>query len=195
MADSQKFNKHNLVKNSMKKEYIVVLIIIVFFIILFILIYTSQKTFYSIPTSYTECMKTDEKYNFQNRGRSVLECRYTVYEEEFTGVGAEVVDKEKYTQCVKFGGGQIGYGGDCTLHFYNPDFIFPKNFRECVDEKKGEFTEFNSSYRNYCFIKIESITASDKEIVNKLLDECIKQGGSYSDEFYPICYLEFKEHQ
>lgn len=147
-------------------------------------------TFEGVPLNYSECMKTDEAYNFQNRNRSTLSCLYTVLSSPNPYVESKAVDKEKYDECVQEKGHPVSYAGDCSLLFYNPQYIFPKSFRECVDEKKGEFS---TSVKPHCVVEISVFLAYNKDVAAQLIKSCTQEGGSYSEEFGQRCYLKFTE--
>ena len=154
---------------------------------------TEKIVFEAVPTNYSECMRTENKYNFQNRNRSMLSCSYTVFPEKIPkipNIDPEAVDKNKYDECIKEKGHPTSYAGDCSLLFYNPEYAFPQNFRECVDEKKGEFT---TSVRPRCMINITVLGATNADVANNLINKCVALGGGYSEEFGRQCYIEFDE--
>lgn len=183
----------------MKQKHAIIFIILFFLIAIYLVSYYSQKifekdneTFEGVPNTYAECSKTDEIYHLQNKNQSKLTCQYTVFSEALSNIKLGVVDKDKYNICIGLGGLPLTFGGDCSLIFYNPDYVFPKNFRECVDEKKGEFT---TSIENRCIINIDPNFAYNKEVAAKLINECLALGGEKIEqsERSPRCYIEFKE--
>ncbi|TSC75956.1 MAG: hypothetical protein G01um101430_126 [Parcubacteria group bacterium Gr01-1014_30] len=151
---------------------------------------TEKIVFEAVPKNYLECMETENKYNFRNRNRSMLSCSYTVFPEEIPNIDPQAVDKNKYDECVKEKGHPISFAGDCSFLFYNPDYTFPQSFRECVDEKKGEFT---TSVRPRCMINITVLGAANVDVANNLINKCVALGGMYSEEFGRQCYIEFDE--
>ena len=150
----------------------------------------SNISFEGVPMTYSECRRTDERYNFQERNRSNLWCSYTVARASFPGLSFQKGDEIKYKQCTESGGRPMSYGEDCSLIFYNPDYVFPKSFTECVQEKKGEFT---TSVRPRCIVEIDGSLAHNTEIADKLIGQCVALGGNYSEQFGRRCYMEFVE--
>jgi len=143
-----------------------------------------------VPTTYSKCMRTEQRFDFQARNRSNLRCSYTVAQASFPGLSFRGGDEIKYKKCTELGGRSMSYGGDCSLMFYNPDYVFPKNFEECVKEKKGEFT---TSVSPRCIIEIDGSLAHNTAIANNLINQCVTLGGSYSEQFGRRCYMEFVE--
>lgn len=150
----------------------------------------SNVLFAGVPATYSECIRTDERYDFQGRNRSNLRCSYTVAQESFPGFSFQDGDEIKYKKCTELGGRPMSYGGDCSLIFYNPYYVFPKSFDECVKDKKGEFT---ASVSPRCIIEIDGSQAHDTQIANNLIEQCVTLGGSYSEQFGRRCYMEFAE--
>jgi len=159
----------------------------------------TSKFFIGVPTNYSECIQIDEKYVIQ-KGLG-LECQYTVYEDD---------NREKFTDCVEIGGEWIEFTDDsldpngsdtnafCQVLFYNPNYVFPKNFNECEDENKGHILGGDGSKvggvlrPKTCLIAIEPSKAFNKEVATRLMNECIDQGGKYSERT-PICIIIFNE--
>lgn len=143
-----------------------------------------------VPTTYSECVRTNERHDVQGHNDSNLRCSYTVAQASFPGLSFQEGDEIKYKKCTELGGRPMSYGGDCSLIFYNPDYVFPKSFEECVKEKKGEFT---TSVSPRCIIEIDGSLAYNTEVANGLIKQCVTLGGSYSEQFGHRCYMEFEE--
>ena len=89
----------------------------------------------------------------------------------------------------------------CELVYYNPNWVFPKNFRECK-ERGGELDETARGIKT-CTVVIRLAPFygnSNKVVVNadlgkELLIQCMKRGGR--DEMvgtkYPLCSITFKQ--
>lgn len=148
-----------------------------------------NTVFEEVPMTYFECMRTDERYNFQQRNRSDLKCGYLV-SGGTNGQNFVEGDKEKFDKCEQMGDKYPTFVVSCGLTFYNQDYVFPKSFDECVKEKKGEFT---TQVKPRCTIEIDASQAYDIEVANNLINQCIALGGSYSEQFGRYCYMEFTE--
>ena len=172
----------NRKKSINKKSSIIILSIIIFLIALYIVNYydskksdiTNEAIFESVPNTYSECMRTNEMHDFQ-KSRSRLSCSYTVFGEHSLVIdpATKPVDNKKFKECEGKSSIVLTYAGDCTLLFYNPDYIFPKTYRECVDGKKGLTVESS------CNINIEPDYSVNKDIANRLLEDCVKLGGDF----------------
>lgn len=174
--------------------------------LLIILSYSTQKVSYPIeknppevgvsegvPTTYVDCMRTDSRYNFQQRNRSQLSCSYTVGGEHSAAINPSLaIDAQKFEQCVELGGYSLTFAGDCTLLLHNPSYEFPATYEECVRENKGEFSD---SPKNRCMINIDPSYAYNKSVATKLVNECIALGGDRIEQWErsPRCYMEFEE--
>jgi len=121
------------------------------------------------PENFSECMRTDEKYDFQSPKRSNLKCAYTVFKRDA---------KEKYSKCLQMGGSNPSYEIACQLIFYNPTYQFPEGYEDCVKENKGEI--LISPYK-ICRINIIPSLAYNKDVATKLLNQCSSKGGHYEE--------------
>ncbi|MCH8741859.1 hypothetical protein IH779_03075 [Patescibacteria group bacterium] len=163
------------------------------------IIQESSGVFEGVPSNYSECIKTEEKYIIQKGLR--LECQYTVWEED---------EPDKFASCLKIGGRKIteisdtfGPAGSfssnfCQILFYNPNYVFPENFNECEDENKGYILGGDGSTvegilrPKTCLISIEPSKALNKEVATKLMNECVNRGGDYYEKT-PGCIIKFNE--
>jgi hypothetical protein len=146
----------------------------------------APRVFTRVPMTYSECMRTDERYNPQHN-RSELRCDYIV-SGGLTGQKFAEEDKVKFDECKQSGGKNLSYQFACGKIFYNPDYVFPKTFEECVNGKKGEFT---TSVRPRCIVAIDTFIATNINVANNLIDKCLELRGNYSKEFGRRCYMEF----
>jgi len=149
-----------------------------------------ESATYNVPISYSECINTKEKYHARSKDHINFKCSYLV-DGGVTGENLTIEDSKQLKRCVELGGLQYKtYGVSCELNFYNPSYKFPKNYNECVEEKKGEYT---SSVSNRCLIDIIPHEAYNKDVADQLMNLCLKLGGSneYRDE--PFCLMVFKE--
>jgi len=158
-----------------------------------------SSVFQGVPTTYDECLKADKKYTtvhgFENQ--SGLKCVYLITG-GVSGTEFEEGDKDKFDKCISSGvGTHLTYEVDCALIFYNPFYIFPKNYNECISEEKGE--KYTSYGVRYCTIDILSYESSNKDIAEKLLNECIRLGGELTkfESFFEVdtrnCHMGFLE--
>ncbi len=154
----------------------------------------TQNAFDGVPSNYAECMRTSAAYTFSHatpstQGRSQLQCEYVVRGGVMGQEFAEG-DKAKFDECQRKGGTNPTYEIACGLVFYNPDYVFPKDFHECVKEKKGDFTTFE----HRCSVEVVPRLAYDKDVATRLIRECRQKGGTYEEmSIGPRCYLEFTE--
>ena len=155
----------------------------------------------AVPTTFNECIHTDGKHDLY-REESELRCGYSVVEKAYT---------DKYRDCLKAGGEKLTFITDsldphgskteniCELIFYNPHFIFPQNFQECENEKKGAIIGGDGSTdnngvlrRKTCLVSIDLPRANNKEETSSLLKQCIALGGDYN-EAASECLIKFNE--
>ncbi len=93
----------------------------------------------------------------------------------------------------------------CVLRFYNPDYVFPKNFREC--QSRGGAMSQTYSGQETCRITIE-LCGDDPSsyycthVYNRkeseaLLDTCRASGGQFVNSLgrFPQCELLFEDQQ
>lgn len=160
------------------------------------------QVFEQVPTSYAECIRTNNKYNSGYQNEIELRCQYLVGEEE-TG---------KYRECLRIGGEErtliIDYIGPpryvppnrshCEMVFYNPNFVFPKNLEECEQEKRGGVvggdgsTQGGVPRKKTCLLSIDVSQALNKQTATDLLNKCIALGGDYNPN-QPSCLIRFDE--
>jgi hypothetical protein len=171
----------------------------------------------SIPRSYDECVAVNaDEYV------TPLECSYLVLESasqpyidclavqdryrELAGLQCSFlpVRTSLILECQKPDGVRLFPAilpFPCELVYYNPKWVFPRNYRECL-ERGGELDE---TYRKVktCTVVIRLAPFygnSNKAVVNadfgkELLIQCMKLGGR--DEMvatkYPICSMTYKQ--
>lgn len=159
----------------------------------------SAKVFEGIPTSYPDCLKTDQKNNYSN-DEIGLKCQFSINQK---------VNSSKYEQCLNAGGrksaliidttGTPGIPPEnfCEMFFYNPNYVFPKKFEECEKEHKGAITGGDGSTQGgelvpkACSVDIDVGQAFDKDVATKLLNQCRNLGGYYNER-QPGCFLSFE---
>ena len=151
--------------------------------------HTPAIAFDGVPSSYAECMSTAASYEFPQGSRSQLRCDYVV-RGGVEGKAFAEGDKAKFGEYQRKGGINPTYERACGLVFYNPDYVFPTDFKKCVKEKKGDFTTFE----HRCHVEIIPSLAYDKDVATRLIRECRRSGGTYEEVGgHPRCYLEFTE--
>jgi len=118
--------------------------------------------FDGVPANYDECSKMDPIINEQD-DTTPLGCDYFVSDSK----------KIEFNRCINELGGTI-YSNGCELKYYNPDYVFPKNFEECVNsmpEKRQQYVG------NICTLTIDRRWSNkDTEIVDRLMQECSVSG-------------------
>ena len=183
--------------------------------------------FEGVPSQYSQCIKTEQKY----KTVSILKCDYSISTDktnspetekflqcrfqypqhgELAGLSCQYVSNEgnpvvpKILKCLKDGANYFpGIADDrpCVLRFYNPAYIFPKNFQEC----KIQGGEMSQTYmgQETCRITIELCAAAYNEtycteVYNKkesevLLNQCRELGGHFEKSLgeLPQCELVF----
>ena len=128
-----------------------------------------------VPTNYSDCMKTEKKYGeFHNR--TELKCVYAIVG-ELQVQNFNQDDKIKFDYCQKMGGIPVTYTASCALTFYNPDYIFPRNYEDCIKNNKGEP---NASISKHCDVDITPAYAYNKAAADNLLNQCKSLGGIYN---------------
>lgn len=95
-----------------------------------------------------------------------------------------------------------GFDDDCRLFFYNPDYVFPKTFEECMkrDEHKEDVTY--AALEKICRIEVSYAPKTGKEhydrkTANEIVDKCQIAGGKarVEDKRHPVCVLDFVENK
>ena len=147
-----------------------------------------EPVFDNVPTSYAECMQTDTRYSMSTSGRSALKCEYVV-RGGVTGSEFSESDRRKVVQCERMGGHNPSYEQGCGLRFYNPGYVFPTSYEDCVNGNKGEVS---TSVRPNCVVDINTLRASNTEDTQRLIQQCTALGGDYSEEFGPRCFKRFE---
>lgn len=176
----------------------------------------------TVPKSYAECQK-DARYT----EKTGLKCVYTVPLEksnsdqtrdyfacqqakpnwEFTKTFkceyADWDDKERprFARCMRDRLPVVfpPFRDDCRLLYFNHDYKFPKNLKECL--ASDDHTEDATlELKQVCFVNITYAPETSGEVFNaeeahKFVEKCQIAGGTAGvvDKKYPECSLGFKE--
>ena len=183
-----------------------------------------------VPENYTECLAADQSHriessplkcvyqittNEENNEESTkyIEC-WTRYPEQAPGISVKAcqfVANEgnpvvpRLLQChqadgMNFYPGIAGKENPCRLLFYNPQYVLPAGFKECV-EKEGEMT-MTYEGEKICSVtvglfdySVRPFKTSNKEVALALINKCQDLKGTYTKitGLYPECRLSFTE--
>ena len=182
-----------------------------------------------VPENYAECLAAEQTYrtessqlkcvyrittNEENNEETTkyLEC-WTRYPEQAHGISVEachfvanegnpVVSRQ--LQCQRVDGINFypGTGKDtpCRLLFYNPQYVLPASFEECV-QKEGEISMTYMGEKT-CRVTVALFDhsefpseASNKDVAVALINKCKDLQGTYTEIIgrYPECELFFIE--
>lgn len=93
-----------------------------------------------------------------------------------------------------------GFNDDCRLFFYNPDYVFPKSFEECMKREEHKEDVTYTALEKICRITVSYAPETgkehyDKEAANRLIEKCQIAGGKAHvvDNRHPVCILDFIE--
>lgn len=145
---------------------------------------TSEANLPFIPTTYAECF-------YSGRNISDLECTYARVE----------ADRNKYLHCINVGGviektNDLGKEVDqCTLTFYNPDYIFPKDFEGCKNGHAPWLREAIDE-RGVCTVEVKNFGIYNKDIADQLVAVCFvshQESRDIDTAEKVACTLTFKE--
>ena len=151
---------------------------------------------YTVPTNYAECVTSASDTVENSDIGLVCEISFTKGEEA-----------EFFKECQALGGDTReldfensdaeGIGNVCRLSYYNPSYKFPKDFNECVSEKKGYIALHPPSQ---CRVFINTSVAINKPVAEVLFEECLKRGGTRTsaggeEENDTICFLDIQHDQ
>ena len=124
-----------------------------------------------VPKDYASCLKTHTNDYTKNE----LSCSFS------PGTPAQQrLCEEK--------DGVINQFKQCLIIYYNPAFVFPKNFDKCLQK-------IGSTNGQVCDLEINKRGAYDQDLVQKLFDECLKNGSQDNTKFMSTggCSLRFQK--
>lgn len=106
-----------------------------------------------IPKNYSDCLKT----RTNDYTRNDLICSFSP-------------STPAQQRVCEYKGGTINQFKQCLIIYHNPLFVFPKNFDECMQK-------IGSTNGQVCDFEVNKHGAYDKELAQKLFNECMKNGG------------------